>query len=107
MASAPRLALLLAVAAVVSGSIFVAAQTRARRSRTARARLLGLSVVVATVGLVAALWLPHRVPDTGSAATLVTIALLWVVGGGLALFGLAAFLGALTTRPARSNPGTR
>lgn len=99
MANAPRLALLLAVAAIVSGSIFVAAQTRARRSRAARTRLLALGGVTATLGLVAALWLPHRVPDTGSAATLVAIALLWVVGGGLALVGTVAFVGALASRP--------
>ena len=97
--NAPRLALLLAVAAVVGGSIFVAAQTRARRSRAARTRLLVLGGITTTLGLVAALWLPHRVPDTGSAATLVAIALLWVVGGGLTLAGTVTFVGALATRP--------
>ena len=47
------------------------------------------------LGLVIALWLPGRVPETqGSPATLVAILVLWVLGGGLAYVGIIAVVGA-------------
>lgn len=77
------------------------AHARAGRSLRARAWLLGSTTLATVLGLVAALWLPPRVPDTGSPATLVAVVLLWILGGGVALLGLVSFIGALTAHPPR------
>jgi len=46
-----------------------------------------------------ALWLPRRVPETnGSPASLVAIALLWVLGESL-VFATLALLGAVFAKP--------
>ena len=104
MPSAGRSALVIvAITAVVVAS-YRAGHVAAGRSARARAWLLGGNLAAVCVGLVAALWVPHRVPDTGAAATAVAIALLWIVGGGVALLGAAGFLGALSARPGRSGP---
>jgi hypothetical protein len=47
-----------------------------------------------------ALWLPPRNPETnGSPASLVVVALLWVVGGSLAFLTMMALLGAFFAKP--------
>ena len=57
------------------------------------------------MGGVFAFVLPPHVPETpGSPATLVGVALLWVIGGCLMFTGLMALLGAVVARPAN---GTR
>jgi len=44
--------------------------------------------VALALGLVLALWVPIRIPETtGSPASLVSISLLWLVGGCLAFLG--------------------
>jgi predicted outer membrane lipoprotein len=105
LSSAGRTALVIVATAASVVGAYRAGHTVARRSPTARAWLLGGNLAAVSAGLVAALWLPHRVPDTGSAATMVAVVLLWIIGGGLALLGAASFLGAITARPRRSGPG--
>jgi len=102
--AAGRTALFIVATAATVVAVYRAGHTAAGRSRRARAWLLGGNLAAVVLGLVAALWLPHRVPDTGSSATLVAIVLLWIVGGGLALVGAASFLGALTAHPEASGP---
>ena len=98
-----RIIVLLLAAAAVAVPITLATRHRARQSKHARRRFL----VTAGVGLVAgatlAFWLPHQMPDTsGSAASLVAVVLLWVIGGGVLFLSGAAFLGALLGRPIES-----
>lgn len=60
---------------------------------------LGKGVAMLFVGAVLALLLPGFVPDTpGSPATLVMLLMLWILGGALALLGLAVALVALLRR---------
>jgi hypothetical protein len=67
---------------------------RAGRSPEARKRLLLAGVRLLIVGLVIALWLPRRVPETqGSPGSLVVIVLLWILGGGLAYIGSVLLVG--------------
>ena len=99
MASAGRLALAIVTTVVVVVTTYKAAHKAASRSDRARKWLMGGNGAAVVLGLIAALWLPSRVPDTGSAATIVAIVLLWIVGGGLALMGGVAFLGAMMARP--------
>jgi len=99
VASAGRLALAIITTAVVVVATYKAAGKAAGRSVRARKWLLGGNGAAVVLGLIAALWLPSRVPDTGSPATIVAIVLLWIVGGGLALMGGVAFLGAMMARP--------
>jgi MFS family permease len=97
-----RLVVLLAVAALIALPVFGVARDRARAAPAIRARLLVASAIGVTVGLVAALWLPRRIPETpGSPASLVGVLVLWSVGGGLALLSAAALLGAIVARPNR------
>lgn len=57
------------------------------------------------LGLVIALWLPGRVPETpGSPATIVALLVLWIIGGGLAFVGVTTILGALLARPLADSP---
>lgn len=91
-----RLLLLLAIATAIAAPIFLAARDGARKSATARTRLiLGASVGLAA-SLVTALWLPNKVPQTqGSPATIVMSILLWIIGGGFAVLCTAMLAGAL------------
>lgn len=60
---------------------------------------IGIALGLA-IGLGLALFLPRRVPETnGSPASLVAIALLWVIGGSIVFATLPALLGALFAKP--------
>jgi hypothetical protein len=92
--------LLVAVAGMVAWVAFASAGVLARRSRSTRHLVLVANAVVGLLGLVVGLWLPTQIPETsGSPASLVATVLLWMVGGGLAFLGTAAFLGAFLARP--------
>ena len=92
--------LLIAAVAMVAWVAFASAGALARRSPGTRQVVLIANAFVAVLGFVVGLWLPMRIPETsGSPAGLVAIVLLWMVGGGLAFLGGAAFLGALLSRP--------
>jgi MFS family permease len=80
-------------------------RNRASQSPAMKKRMLIGGCLSLALGLVLALWLPRRVPETqGSPAMLVAILLLWVVGGGLAYVGVVAILGALFARPPADDP---
>ena len=80
-------------------------RNRASRSPTMKNRMLIGGCVSLVLGLVMALWLPSRVPETpGSPGTIVMLLVLWVFGGGLAYVGLVAIVGALFARPPASDP---
>ena len=99
-----RLLLLLAVAVGIAAPVFLSARDRARQSAATRGRLILGGAAGVAAGLVAALWLPHLVPQTqGSPATIVAIVLLWTLGGGFAFLSLALLVGALAGRR-RSDP---
>jgi len=77
----------------------------ARRSPERRSKLVVGGVAMFALGVVAALLLPRRVPDTpGSSAALVMIAFLWVVGGGMAFAGAATLLGVALASGASGTP---
>jgi len=98
--------LLIAVAGMVAWVVFTSAGALARRSPATRQLVLIANALVAVLGLVVGLWLPTRIPETsGSPANLVAVVLLWMVGGGLAFLGGAAFLGALLSHPGQPTGG--
>ena len=77
-----RFFLLVLAAFGIAVPIFLRTRARAAFSAAARLRIITLSAVGLTLGLGLALWLPPRVPETnGSLASLVAVALLWVVAG--------------------------
>jgi hypothetical protein len=103
-----RFLLLVAIAVALAYPAFLVAYRRAGRSRQQRRRLLAGNLAALALGLILALWLPTRIPETsGSPASLVAILLLWIVGGGLALLGLAAALGAFFARALVSDAGAQ
>ena len=94
-----RFLIAIAIAGALGYGAFIAAYRKARRSPARRRILIAGNAVALALGLVLALWLPMRIPETsGSPASLVAIALLWMVGGCLAFLGLAALLGAVFAR---------
>ncbi|HXX84703.1 MAG TPA: hypothetical protein VEN29_12065 [Casimicrobiaceae bacterium] len=100
MNSLVGIVLVAAVAAMVLWVVFASAGALARRSQTMRQLVLAGNFVATVLGLVVGLWLPSRIPETsGSPASLVAVVLLWLVGGGLALLGATAFLGAFLASP--------
>ena len=100
-----RTLFLLAVFVLVGWTMVRTTRNRASRSLAVKNRMLIGGCLSLALGLVIALWLPRRVPETqGSPATLVAILLLWVVGGGLAYVGVVALLGALFARPPADDP---
>lgn len=100
-----RFLLLLALAIGVAAPVFLSARDRSRQSASTRRRLFLGGIVGVAVGLLAALWLPTRVPETqGSPASLVAIVLLWIIGGGFAFLSLALLAGALFGRTRNGDP---
>jgi hypothetical protein len=94
-----RFLIAVVVAGVLGYGAFITAFRKARRSPARRRALIAGNAVALALGLVLALWLPMRMPETsGSPASLVAILLLWLVGGCLAFLGLAALLGAVFAR---------
>jgi hypothetical protein len=97
-----RFLIAVVIAGVLGYGAFIAAYRKARRSPARRRVLIAGNAVALAAGLVLALWVPMRIPETsGSPASLVAIALLWLVGGCLAFLGLAALLGAVFARAPR------
>jgi MFS family permease len=96
-----RLLVLLIIVGITGWMQARPVRQRAGRSPEARKRLLLAGVGLVILGLVIALWLPRKVPETqGSPASLVAIVLLWIVGGGLAYIGGVVLVGAtLALRP--------
>jgi hypothetical protein len=99
------------IAIVIAGALgygaFITAYRTARRSPARRRVLIAGNAVALALGLVLALWLPMRIPETsGSPASLVAILLLWLVGGCLAFLGLASLLGAVFARTPRVDQAT-
>jgi len=100
------------IAVVVAGAIaylaFRVANRRARHSPARRRVLIAVNAAALALGLVLALWLPMKIPETsGSPASLVAMLVLWIVGGSLAFLGLAALLGAVFARVGPGGPSSR
>jgi len=93
----------IAVAAMLAWLVFTNAGIAARRSDARRGWVLFANAFAALIGLVLSLWVGLRLTETGAPAGRVTAILLWIVGGGLMFFGIAAFLGAFFTRPRHSD----
>jgi hypothetical protein len=93
--------ILLTVTAIgIAVPLFLPTRARAEQSAAMRTRLITISALGLAIGLGLAVWLPRRVPETnGSPASLVAIALLWVIGGGIVFATLPALLGALFAKP--------
>jgi hypothetical protein len=95
-----RFFLLVLAAFGIAVPIFLRTRARAALSSAARLRIIALSAVGLALGLGLALWLPPRIPETnGSPASLVAVALLWVVGGSLGFLTLTALLAAFFAKP--------
>ena len=91
---------LLVITGAATYPVFARARARARASSRARTLLIVKAVAGVIAGAMIALLLPMRVPETpGSPGTLVMIAMLWVVGGGLAFMSLIVLAGAAAGRP--------
>jgi hypothetical protein len=91
---------LLVVTAALCYPVFARARARARVSSRARTLLITKAVAGIVAGALIALLLPTRVPETpGSPGTLVMIAMLWVLGGGLAFTSALVLAGAAAGRP--------
>jgi hypothetical protein len=98
-----RFVVFLIVAAIVAYPVFRRAREFAETSLRARVRVAVRGVIGTLAGLVLAVWLPQRVPETpGSPATIVALLTLWIVGGSLTLLSLVSLLGAAVARPDRS-----
>jgi MFS family permease len=95
-----RFFILVVVFGLVGWTMARTIRDRACRSPALRRRLLIRACIALILGLVIALWLPGRVPETpGSPATIVALLVLWVIGGGLVFVGVATIVGALLARP--------
>ena len=100
-----RTLLLLAAFGLVGWSMARTIHKRASRSPAMKSRMIIRGCISLVLGLVIALWLPGRVPETpGSPATMVAMLVLWVLGGGLAYVGIIAIVGALFARPGADDP---
>lgn len=100
-----RTLFLLAALGLLAWTMGRRVHTRASRSPAMKKRMLVGGCLCLVLGLVIALWLPGRVPETqGSPATLVAILVLWVLGGGLAYVGIISVVGALMARPPVDDP---
>jgi drug/metabolite transporter (DMT)-like permease len=100
-----RFLLSMVIAGALGYAAYMTANRRARLSRRRRRLLLAGNAVAVVLGLLLAVWLPTRVPETsGSPASLVAILVLWMVGGSLAFLGVAALLGAFFARTAPVEP---
>ena len=96
-----RFILLTLTAIVIAVPLFLRSRTRAEQSTAMRTRLITISALALALGIGMTFWLPRRVPETnGSPASLVAIALLWVIGGSIVFASLPALLGALFAKPA-------
>jgi|SRR5215831_7022258 len=93
----------LAVAAMLAWLVFTNAGIAARGSATRRSWVLFANALAALIGLGLSLWVGLRLAETGALPGRVTAILLWIVGGGLMFFGIAAFLGAFFSRPRQSD----
>ena len=95
---------LLVIFGFVAWAMARTVRTQASRSPAVRRMLIGGGLFL-VLGLVIALWLPGRVPETqGSPATIVALLLLWGLGGGLAFVGISVVVGALFARPPADDP---
>lgn len=95
-----RFLVLFLAATAVALPITLAARHRARQSKHARRRFLVASGVGLVAGATLAFWLPHQMPDTsGSPASLVAVALFWIIGGGVLFLSGATLVGAVLGRP--------
>ena len=89
----------IAIAGMLAWLVFNTAGVVARRSATWRRLILVANAVASLLGLVLTLLLALMIYEATSAANLVALILLWIVAGGLALLGIAAFLGAWVSHP--------
>jgi hypothetical protein len=95
-----RFILLTLTAIGIAVPLFLRTRARAEQSATMRRRLLTISALGLAIGIGITFWLPRRVPETnGSPASLVAIALSWVIGGSIVFATLPALLGALFAKP--------
>ena len=95
-----RFILLALTAFGVAVPLFLRTRARAEQSRAMRTRLLTISALGLVIGIGITFWLPRRVPEiSGSPASLVAIALLWVLGGSIVFATLPTLLGALFAKP--------
>jgi hypothetical protein len=93
--------LLVLVGGLIAAPVFQAARSNASRSAGTRVPVLLQAGVGIVIGLPLALWLPTRTRETpGSPANLVTVLVLWIIGGGFALLSTAMLLGAVVASPA-------
>jgi hypothetical protein len=100
-----RFVILVVVFGLVGWSMARSIRNRASRDPGLRHRLLIRGCIALVLGLVIALSLPGRVPETpGSPGTIVILLVLWVIGGGLALVGITTIVGALLARPSADGP---
>jgi hypothetical protein len=103
MESLSSIIVAIAVAAMLAWLVFTNAGIAARRSAARRGWVLFANAFAALIGLILSLWVGLRLAETAAPAGRVTAILLWMVGGGLMFFGIAAFLGAFFTRPRQSD----
>ena len=95
-----RFILLTLTAIGVAVPLFLRSRARAEQSAAMRTRLITISAFGLAIGIGITFWLPRKVPDSnGSPASLVAIALLWVIGGSIVFASLPTLLGALFARP--------
>jgi hypothetical protein len=95
-----RFLLLTLVAIGVAIPLFLRTRARAEQSAAMRTRLITISVLGLAIGIGMTFWLPRRVPETdGSPASLVAIALFWVIGGSIVFATIPALLGAFFAKP--------
>ena len=96
---------LLVIFGFVAWAMARTVQKQASGSPAMKRRMLIGGCLFLVFGLVIALWLPGRVPETqGSPATIVALLLLWGLGGGLAFVGVSVLVGALFARPSADDP---
>lgn len=100
-----RFVILLVVFGLVGWTMARTIRDRASRSPALQRRLLIRGCITLVLGVIVALWLPRRVPETpGSPGTIVAMLVLWVIGGGLTFVGLTTIVGALLARPPADSP---
>jgi hypothetical protein len=87
---------------------FALVRDRVRRLPHLRTRIAVSAGALVATGVVLALWLSTRIPETpGSPASLVGVVLLWLVGGLLVMIGLPALVGALAATHSHSLESSR
>ena len=85
---------------VITYLIYRSAAERAAESARARTRLIRGSIASIVSGAAIGIWGTTHVPETpGSPGTLVMLALIWIVGGGLIYTGIVSLPAAIRARP--------